>query len=387
VWDHVACLRRKTQIPLIEHLDSFFLIAFLSAMLLASPVCAGNISLPPEAVQAMDRIYTNDTDGAIAVARGFQQAEPDHPLGYFLEAEALWWKRYCAACEIKYGMVEAWKRSKEPGDDTYLKVTDKEISAAEGRLAKSETAEMHVYAGIGYDLKARIYALHSENRNVARVAVKGRAEVLRALELDPQMADATAVLGIYNYYVDTLSPIVKLLRVFMGIPGGSKENGVKQLQVGMNQGVLMAIDARFILARALRQYDQKYEQALSVAEPLGNRYPHNPIFLLLLGNLNAELSRNADAARYFRLALESQMLDSVCAGRIRAIANSFLTILDQDSSFEPAVPERALAPAVVSMPEASPGLLGVELLDCRRCAPETILPSKTQKMLCARVVQ
>jgi hypothetical protein len=258
-----------------------------------------------------------------------REAQPDHPLGYFLEAEALWWKRYCAACEVKYGMVEAWKQGRDPEDEAFLRITDQEIHAAEVKLAKVETAEMHVYAGIGYDLKARIYALRSENRNVARVGVKGRAEMLRALELDPQMADAAAVLGIYNYYVDTLSPIVKLLRVFMGIPGGSKENGVKQLQVGMDHGVLMAVDARFILARALRQYDQKYEQALSVAEPLGLRYPNNPIFLLLLGNLNAELGRNANAARYFRLALQPPMVDSVCAARIRDMANLLLASLHQ----------------------------------------------------------
>ena len=277
----------------------------------------------------MDKIYTDAPDAAILIARGLQQAQPDHPLGYFLEAEALWWKRYCAACEVKYGMVEAWKQGKEPEDEVFLGITDKEIHVAEVRLSKAETAEMHVYAGIGYDLKARIYALRSENRNVARVGVKGRAEMLRALELDPQMADASAVLGIYNYYVDTLSPIVKLLRIFMGIPGGSKENGVKQLRVGMDQGVLMAVDARFILARALRQYDQKYEQALSVAEPLVVRYPSNPIFLLLLGNLNAELDRNANAAQYFRLALQSPVVGSVCAARIREMANFFLASLHQ----------------------------------------------------------
>lgn len=298
--------------------------ACLISMLLAHPVLAGNISLPAEAIHALEKIYSDDPATAIPIARGIQQSQPDHPLGYFLEAEALWWKRYCVACEIKDGMVEAWKRSREPEDDAYLKVTDNEVSAAEGRLAKSETAEMHIYAGIGYDLKVRIYNLRGENRNAARVAVKGRAEMLRALELDPQMADASAVLGIYNYYVDTLSPIVKLLRLSMGIPGGNKETGVKQLQVGMNQGVLMAVDARFILARALRQYDQNYERALSVAEPLGMRYPHNPIFLLLVGNLNAELGRNADARNYFRRALQSIVLDSPCATRIRDIANSFL---------------------------------------------------------------
>jgi len=323
---HCVTIRNVNRLRM-GHWYCWAFTALSFTMLLASPVPAEDLSLSPEAMQALDKIYGDDPDAAIPIARGLQRSQPDHPLGYFLEAEALWWKRYCAACEVKYGMVEAWKQGKEPEDEAFLRITDKEIDTAEARLAQSETAAMHTYAGIGYDLKARIYALRSENRNVARVGVKGRAEVLRALELDPQMADASAVLGIYNYYVDTLSPIVKLLRVFMGIPGGSKENGVKQLEVGMNQGVLLAIDARFILARALRQYDQKYTQALSVAEPLGVRYPNNPIFLLLLGNLNAELGRSTNAAQYFRRALQSPMLDRVCVARIRDIANSFLTSL------------------------------------------------------------
>jgi tetratricopeptide (TPR) repeat protein len=318
---------RKVSRLRMGHSVLLVFMAHVFGVLLAPPVHADSISLPPEAIQAMNKIYTDDPDAAISIAHSIQHEKPDHPLGYFLEVEALWWKRYCAACEIKYGMVEAWKQSKEPGDENYLRIADQEISVAERRLGKSETAEMHVYAGIGYDLKARIYALRGESRNVAHVGVKGRAEMLRALELDPQMADASAVLGIYNYYVDTLSPIVKLLRVFMGIPGGNKENGVKQMQVGMNRGVLMAVDVRFILARALRQYDQRYEQALSVAEPLGMRYPHNPIFLLLLGNLNTELGRSADATKYFRSALQSLAPDSVCANRLRDIANSFITSL------------------------------------------------------------
>lgn len=298
------------------------LLATLAACL--PPARAANISVPPEAHQAMDAIYGGDPDAAIPIARGVQQDQPDHPLGYLLEGEALWWKRYCEACEIKYGMIEAWKRGKLPEDEAYLALADKEIAAAEGRLAKSETAEMHVYAGMGYALKARVYALRGENRNVARVGVKGRSEMLRALELDPQMADGSAVLGVYNYYVDTLSPIVKLLRVFMGIPGGEKEEGVKQLEAGIDHGVLMAVDAPFILARALRQYDQKYEQALSIAEPLVARYPRNPLFSLLAGNLSLELGRKERAAEYFHAARESATGDLPCHARLRELADSFL---------------------------------------------------------------
>jgi tetratricopeptide (TPR) repeat protein len=285
---------------------------------------AGQITLQPDAQRALDTIYSGNPDEAVALARAIQQSAPQHPIGYLIEGEALWWKRYCAACEIKYGIIEAWKHEKLPDDESYFALTDKIVRLAQAQLAKSETAEMHFYAGMGYALKVRVYGLRSENRNAARAAVSGRSEMLRALELDPQLADATAALGIYNYYVDTLSPIVKLLRFFMGIPGGNKELGVKQMETGMNRGVLLAVDVRFIFARALRQYDRQYEQALEVARPLKERYPQNPLFLLLLGNLNAELGRNAKAAEYFREVAGIQAPDSPCAARARDIANSFL---------------------------------------------------------------
>ena len=122
------------------------------------------------------------------------------------------------AYEIKYGITDSWKHSKEPEDQSYLELADKVTRLSEAQLSKLEVAEMHFYAGLGWVLKARVYAMRGENRNVAHAAVNARREMLAALRLDPDMADATAAVGLYNYYVDTLSPIVKLLRVFMGIP-------------------------------------------------------------------------------------------------------------------------------------------------------------------------
>jgi len=207
------------------------------------------------------------------------------------------------------------------------------VHLAQAQLEKSDTAEMHVYAGMGWALKSRMYGLRGENRNVAHAGVHARTEMVRALELDPQMADATAGVGIYNYYVATLSPIVKMMRFFMGIPGGDKEKGVKQMEIGMNQGVLLRVDVRFIFAKSLRQYDQKYQKALAIAEPLVERYPQNPIFLLLAGNLNSELGRNDKASEYFHAVLKIPAGSSGCAGceacatRVRELANSFLKSL------------------------------------------------------------
>ena len=86
----------------------------------------------------------------------------------------------------------------------------------------------------------------------------------------------------------------------------------------------MAVDSRFILASLIRQYDLKYEQALAAAEPLTVRYPRNPLFLLLVGNLNEELGRKAKAAGYFHAALESAVSDPVCAARVHDMGGTFL---------------------------------------------------------------
>src|SRR5208282_2516205 len=294
-----------------------------------APAGAGGITLSPEAAHALDQIYGGDPDAGIATARSIEQSQPESPAGYLLEAEAQWWKTYCAACEIKWGMLDARKRGKNPEDEAYFALADKAIALARAQIEKSDTAEMHVYVADGLALKARLYSLRDEKRNIAHAGVAARAEFLRALQLDPNMADATAGLGLYNYYVDTLSGIAKMLRFFMGIPGGNKEEGIRQMKIGMEQGAFLSVDSRFYLARNLRTYDQRYDEALAVAEPLAARYPHNPIFLLLLGNLSAELGRNAKASDYFRVVLAplASDPDPICTARMRNLANSSLASL------------------------------------------------------------
>jgi hypothetical protein len=301
-----------------------------------TPARAGELSLPPEVPRAIEKMYNGDPDAAIAISRTLQQSQPDNPLGYLVEGEADWWKMYCAACEIKWGFLDAFKRGKRPDDDAYLALAEKAVQLAHMQLAKSDTAEMHLYAGIGLALQARLYGLRDERRATARTAVSARAEFIHALQLDPQLADASFGLGLYNYYVDTLSPMVKFLRFFMGIPGGNKKEGIQQLETAMNHGVLMSVEARFYLAKNLRTYEQQYESAANIIEPLVTRYPQNPIFLLLLGNLNVELGRNAKAAEYLHAVLNLPVPSSgcsacaacpgcnACSTHSRELANSFL---------------------------------------------------------------
>jgi tetratricopeptide (TPR) repeat protein len=270
----------------------------------AAPFSFGepNLTLPGKTQTILDHIYSGRNDLAIPEARELQQQSPEHPLGYILEAEALWWNVWCSSAEFKYGMTMPRHREKLAADQHYLELAAKGRAVAEARLRNHESAEMYFYEGMAEALEARLYGLRWENRAAARTGVHARENFTKALALDSGLADADLGLGLYEYYVDTLSTMARVLRFFMGIPGGSKENGIRLLRRAIQEGQLTPAPSRFYLAINLHNYDQKYEEALQVIVPLVQQYPGNPIFLLAEGDLYAKLGRKPQALEDYRAA-------------------------------------------------------------------------------------
>jgi len=295
--------------------------------LLAMPVRASTITLPPEGPAILDKIYSFDLDGAIAAAKRMEQERPNHPLGYLLETEALWWRIWCTSAEFKYGMSDARRRPKLEADRHYLELAARALSLAEAQIKQNESAEMQFYAGMAEASSARLYALRGEYRNAARSGVRGREHLLRARALDPDLADADLGLGLYNYYVDTLSAIARVLRFFMGIPGGSKQEGVRLLERAIAHGVLTSNIARFYLVLNLHRYDQQYEKALDVLGPLVEKFPANPLFQLARGDLYAKLGRKQQALACYRAASALPVQDSECQTRVHELVRASIAAL------------------------------------------------------------
>lgn len=292
----------------------------------AQPAPSGNLSLPANTQTILDHIYSGRRDLALEEVHQLEKQSPDDPLGYLLEAEADWWRIWCSSAEFKYGMTMARRRDKAPGDPHYFELTSKAYILAETSLRQHDTAEMRLYAGMADALASRLYSLRGENRATARAGVRARENFLKALQLDPSLADAYMGLGLYNYYVDTLSAVARVLRFFMGIPGGSKQEGVEQLQRAIHEGQLTPALARFYLALNLHNYDQKYEQALQVLNPLVEKYPQNPIFLLAQGDLYAKLNRKEQATAAYRAAsaAKEQVPEPECRAKLTLLVKQSL---------------------------------------------------------------
>jgi tetratricopeptide (TPR) repeat protein len=297
------------------------LAALIFLLLSSFPAPAGfvKLTLPPETPAVLDKIYSFDIAGAVEAAKRMEQEHPDHPLGYLLEAEALWWRLWCASAEFKYGMTDVRRRAKYSADQHYFELAAKASWLAEAQNRQHETAEMQFYAGMADAAAARLYALRGENRNTARAGVRAREHFIRAKTLDVSLADADMGLGLYNYYVDTLSATARVLRFFMGIPGGSKPEGVRLLEHAIAEGVLTPDLARFYLALNLHRYDLQYEKALRVADPLAEKYPANPLFQLARGDLYAKLGRKELALACYRAAGALVLPDAECQVRVREL--------------------------------------------------------------------
>lgn len=298
---------------------------------LPAPDAASHLALTSDVLrqthEALELTFHAHAEAAVEIARGLQKRMPNHPLGYLLEVEADWWTIYCQSCSIRYNLIDAWSRAKLKEDDAYFALSDRAIRLAESQLAQRESVPMHLFAGMGYGLQAKLHGVRGENRAVAHAGVRGREHFLRALELDPQAGDALTGVGLYNYLADVLSGIAKMLRFFMGIPGGNKKEGIRQLETAMETAELTSVEARFYLARNLRNFDEKYERGAQLLEPLAARYPDNPVFQLLLGDMYAKLNRKDPAALHFRAAQQIHANDTTCAARVQNIAAASLAAL------------------------------------------------------------
>jgi hypothetical protein len=308
----------------------FCLAAAALASLWPGRARASGLNVPPDAKEAIRKMYLGKTAEAIALAHKIEADRPEHPLGYLIEADILWWNIYCKWSERKYNTIDAWShpRPADADDDADLALADKVASLAEAGIAKSDTAEMELYAGLGYASRARLLGLRYEKMPVARAGVQARQHLLRCLQLDPVMADAYLGLGLYNYYVDTLSAMAKILRFFMGIPGGDKREGLRQLEIASTKGELTPLEARFNMAKSLRNYDRDYARADQAAAPLVAEYPRNCIFLLLAGDIEQKLGHTEEAAARFRPAVDAPWNESKCEERAHALAREALVSLD-----------------------------------------------------------
>jgi len=244
---------------------------------------------------------------AIGVFREIQKADPQSPLGDVLEANALWWRIfYSTGNLIDPDVFITPERPTTPQEMRFEMLLDAAIAKSEARIkAQQAVARSYLYQGMAYGLRGRLAALRNRGLSTARAGKKMRSALLKAVELDPYLTDAYAGIGNYNYFVDTLSAIVKFLGFFIGLPGGNRVEGLKQLQFCAEKGDLARAEAKFYLAKNYsRPNERQFERSRQLFQELQSEYPNNPLWPMMVASLDCRMGHSEPCERGYRAVLE-----------------------------------------------------------------------------------
>jgi len=260
-----------------------------------------------QAQSGINLLMDGKLDESIAVFREIQESDPQSALGELLEADALWWKVYYATGNLADPDVFiANNKSTTPQEAEFEKLVSSAITKAEARVkAGQDVARNKLYAGMAWGLRGRMAAYRDKRLATASAGKKMRAALLEAVQLDPGLVDAYAGLGNYNYYVDTLSAIIKLLGFFIGLPGGDRAEGLKQLELCADKGDLARAEAKFYLAKNLsRPNERQFERSAELFGQLEREYPSNALWTMMVASLRCRMGNTEACESGYRAVLK-----------------------------------------------------------------------------------
>jgi tetratricopeptide (TPR) repeat protein len=258
-------------------------------------------------------------DEAIQTLRQVEKDNPESPVGYLLEADATWWQIYYSTADLVdpdvFDVVSSDTTSYDKRFRTLIRLA---IAKSQARIRKHQNlARSYLYEGMAYALTGRLAGLRAQDLATARAGKKMLFLLQAALTRDPNLADADTGIGLYNYFVATLPTIVKMLRWLIGLPGGSRSAGLRDLYEAANHGNFTRSEAKFYLAKDFtRRNELQFARSLELFQQLANEYPDNPFWKLMVASVELRLGRRGAG-----LALYRQIL-ALTSGRNELVAQA-----------------------------------------------------------------
>ena len=256
--------------------------------------------------RGLNLLMNGEPDAAIAVFKQLETEAPNSPVGFLLDADATWWKiYYLSANLIDPDVFDVVYMQSTPFDPHFEELVQETISKSSAMVQNhQDLPRAYLIEGMAYALEARFQGLHDRDLPTARAGKKMRTLLMTAIRMDPSLTDAYLGLGIYNYFVDTLPTIIKVLRFLIALPGGDRVLGLQQLRTAAQKADFTRPEAQFYLAKDYtRRNEMQLGKALALFQELGKEYPKNQLWVLLQGSVQIRLGQNQTGEALYRQAL------------------------------------------------------------------------------------
>ncbi len=194
------------------------------------------------------------------------------------------------ACDVLALVSLWWQIQMDPlsptRDAEFDRRADATVEATEAWTVREPLrAEAWFYLGGAYGARVQFRALRGERLAAARDGRRVKDALDEALRLDPALEDAYFGVGLYHYYADVASPVAKLLRRLLFLPGGDRALGLREMARARERGAVVGNEATYQLHLAYLWYEQQPGRARDLLRGLSARHPRNPHFTQLIAEI------------------------------------------------------------------------------------------------------
>jgi tetratricopeptide (TPR) repeat protein len=205
------------------------------------------------------------------------------------------------ACQLLRVTATWWHIQIDPDnrtmDQNFLSSINSAIASTEAWVARDpKDAEAWFYLGAAYAMRVQFRVLRSEKIAAARDGKRIKQALERAVQLDPDLDDAYFGVGMYQYYADVAPAAARFLRWLLLLPGGDKEQGLARMLRAQASGELLRGEADFQLHIIYLWYEKRSDTAIALLKDLQANYPRNPLFPLLVGDIQEVYLHDRSAA-------------------------------------------------------------------------------------------
>ena len=283
----------------------------LSVPAAAATAHTNPMNYDPQVRAAYERFYNLDFTGAVARFQQFHLAHPGDPQATAYLAFALIFQELYRLdlLDTTFYANDGFLTGRHATDedpakrDQIFALADEVVREADWRLSKNPNDVDALFARAWVRALRCAYVAMVERAFSTgfRLATKAKDDAARALQLDPDYADAKLITGVYEYVVGALPWPFKLMIGFAGITG-SKSTGLAMLEDAGKRGVITSIESRTVIALFLRR-EARYREAIQEVRDLKGQYPHDFLFCLEEANLRRDAGEGMTAVNSYRQLL------------------------------------------------------------------------------------
>jgi tetratricopeptide (TPR) repeat protein len=157
---------------------------------------------------------------------------------------------------------------------------DRVIAYCDARMeAKDPDPALRLYRGWAWMMMSHVHTYEKSFWSAGREAKKGKEDLQWYLQKEPDDAVASALMGAFLYFADTLPTAYKFVSKLFFLPSGDRDHGLRMMELVRGSNSFMEIDNSLILCSVYLGFEGQFEEGLEGFEYLRKEFPDHATFL------------------------------------------------------------------------------------------------------------